>query len=491
MSRPRRHGAFLPHIAARLHIAANIALSALLAAMLLKLSVQFDHVFTIPGLRQPLTARAVSALENIKGDIACTVVIPERDIIYTPLRDLLREMQAAATGAKIELSFIDPNYATAAAADAVRRFNATGWNVFFESEGRVVRVPYGDLVERVGEENAPASRRRGIRFRGEQVCVTALVRLSRARTPVVYALGGDGERDFESYDPLTGYSDFAREIRREGYELRPLALGGDPVPDDADLLIVAGPRHPPAPEAASAIDAYLRRGGGLLLLLDRPSALPSGWEPLLDLLGVSVPGFTVLTDTRLDGSRLLIDRFPNHPISRALKGNAVSLVRPQVLDPATNAPVALGAPRVEVILQAPYTAWGESAPDAPPCRYDPGIDRRRPLPLPVALAVETEVSADLGLKPMRAFVAGDSSFAANEFLAGGRTANRDLLLNAVNWLSGGSLAMESSFAAEGNALQLGLSRKRQLRFWGYGVVCWPLATLLLGAVMMRVRKILS
>lgn len=489
MKRRKQRGAFLPHIAARLHIAVNIALSALLAALLLQLSVQFDHVFTFPGLRRPLTARATAALANIRGDIACTVVLPERDIIYAPLRDLLREMQSAARDAKIELAFIDPYYASSAAADAVRRFGATGWNVFFESGGRTVSVPYDDLVERVGGENAPAGNRRGIRFRGEQVCVTALVRLARARTPVVYALAGDGERDFESYDPLTGYSDFAREIRREGYDLRTLTLRGDPVPDDADLLLVAGPRHPPSPEAATAIDAYLRRNGSLLLLLDRPAALPSGWEPLLGRIGVSAPGFTVLTDTRLDGSRLLIDRFPSHPISRALKGNAVSLVRPQVLEPATNTAGSVGAPLVEVILQAPFTAWGESAPDTPPCRYDPGVDRKSPLP--VALAIETATSSDLGLRPMRAFVAGDSSFAANDFLAGGRTANRDLLLNAVNWLTGESLAMESSFAAEGNALQLGLSRKRQLRFWGYGVVCWPLATLFLGVLMARIRRILS
>ncbi len=489
MRRKRQYGGFLPHVAARLHIAVNIALSALLAALLLHLSVRFDHVYTFPGLRRPLTARATAALSNIKGDISCTVVLPERDIIYAPLRDLLREMQSAAANARIDLSFIDPYYASSAAAAAVSRYGATGWNVFFESCGRTVCVPYDDLVERVGGENAPAARHRGIRFRGEQVCVTALVRLARPTAPVIYALCDDGERDFESYDPLTGYSDFAREIRREGYELRHLSLRGDPVPDDAALLLVAGPRHPPSSEAMSAIDAYLRRGGSVFLLLDRPPALPSGWEPLLGRIGVAASGYTVLTDTKLNGRHLLIDRFPSHPISRALKGNAVSLVSPQVLDPATNAIDAIGAPRVEIVLQAPFTAWGESSPDTPPCRYDPGVDRKSALP--VALAVETEVSADLGLKPMRAFVAGDSSFAANDFLAGGRTANRDLLLNAVNWLTGESLAMESSFAAEGNALQLGLSRKRQLRFWGYGVVCWPLATLLLGVLMSRIRRILS
>ena len=61
-----------------------------------------------------------------------------------------------------------------------------------------------------------------------------------------------------------------------------LASGlGDAIPDDADLVVVAGPKEAFHPAEVAALRAYLERGGALLLALEPPQA--RAFERLLDL----------------------------------------------------------------------------------------------------------------------------------------------------------------------------------------------------------------
>ena len=63
-------------------------------------------------------------------------------------------------------------------------------------------------------------------------------------------------------------------------------------------------------------------------------------------------------------------------------------------------------------------------------------------------------------------------------------ANRDLLLNAVSWLTERGGPTTPSAANEGAALRLAISRNRQIRFWIRSIVVWPFLTILLGAVIL-------
>ena len=95
----------------------------------------------------------------------------------------------------------------------------------------------------------------------------------------------------------------------------------------------------------------------------------------------------------------------------------------------------------------------------------------------------------MGLLPFRAFVVGDSNFAANSLLEGGTTANRDLLLNAVSWLTEQGWSTERAPGQESVILHLAISRNRKRNFWLLSVIAWPFATILLGTIMAVVRRI--
>ena len=470
----------------RAYYSSAIILATVLLGMTCALAVRFDCPIRFQGARLGLSERTVSTLESLSGNVSCTVILPRNNEIYPPLRKMLLDFGEAASNATLTLSFLDPHSDLAQSADAVRRYGATGWSVIFDNGNRVEIVPYEALVEKSANPDSSPSRQVITRFHGQQVCATALAKLARPKSPVVYALSGHGERDFTSYDALTGYSDFARELFREGYVLHTLRTVDAGIPADCDLLVIAGPRFAPGQIEETAIAEYLGRGGRLLLLADRSDSIPNGWENLLSLIGLKFANYTAIGADTLGGYNLLSDNFGNHPVTKYLSRSAVYFVNPQVIDPVL--PEAeTPAPQVTVVASAPEKAWGESNPDVLPRHYDPDVDRKGALPL--ILAVEGPGSAGNGLSPFRAFVIGDSNFAANSLIEGGTTANRDLLLNAVSWLTELGGSTEPSAANEGAALRLAISRNRQIRFWIRSVVVWPLAAILLGALMSVVRRL--
>ena len=466
------------------YYASAMALATLLLVMVCTIAVRFDGKIPFRGARLGLSDPTVSMLGSLSGNVLCTVILPRNDKLYPPLRKMLCDFEDAATNATLELTFLDPHSDLARSADAVRRYGATGWSVIFDNGNRFEIVPYEMLVE----TNSSPARQVITRFHGQQVCATALSKLTRPKSPVVYALSGHGERDFSSYDALTGYSDFARELFREGYILRTLRMADAGIPADCDLLIIAGPRFAPGQIEETAIAEYLDRGGRLMFLADRSETIPNGWETLLARIGLKFANFTAIGADTLGGYNLLSDNFGDHPVAKYLSRSAIYFVNPQVIDPA---PPAADTPslQVTVVVSAPENAWGESNPNLLPRHYDQDIDRKGPLPL--ILAVEGPGSAGNGLLPFRAFVVGDSNFAANSLLEGGTTANRDLLLNAISWLTEWRDGTNPSAANEGASLRLAISRNRQIRFWIRSVVVWPCAAILLGAVMAVIRRLTS
>ena len=209
----------------------------------------------------------------------------------------------------------------------------------------------------------------------------------------------------------------------------------------------------------------------------------------MERLGLRFANLTAVGARTLGGFSLIVDRFSPHPIARELEKNAVYFVNPQVIDVlAPEQGAATDRLLADVVVAAPDGAWGETDPDRLPRRFDPGVDRQGRLPLVVAVELGAGLGADVGLHSMRAVVFGDSHVAVNAVLSGGRTGNRDILLNAIHWLAESGLPSAPSLMAEGNALQLGLSRSRQIRFFLHSAVYWPLLVAVFGWLRVAARR---
>src|SRR5262249_37204793 len=118
-------------------------------------------------------------------------------------------------------------------------------------------------------------RRRDVSNVAEGALLAAILAVTRPADRTVYFLTGHGEHAPTDGDHNTGYSNVSRALEEDQFHVRELALlGPEGVPADATLVVVAGPRKDLLPGEAERIDAYLDRGGALLLLLD-PESPPS------------------------------------------------------------------------------------------------------------------------------------------------------------------------------------------------------------------------
>ena len=405
-----------------------------------------------------LSDHALQILGALDYDVAVTAFVRSDDPRNREIEDLLRRARAASSRFRYQVLDVNRNPAVAWQY-GVDAFGA----VVVESEGRRKEFPNPD----------------------EQTLMAAIVHVTRPGRRRVYFLQGHGEHGIRDRNRRSGYSYAQVALIKELYEVEELRLGeSQPVPEDADALVIAGPRANLSASALRHVDAYLRSGGGVLVLLD-----PGQTSNVIELLGrygVAVSSELVLDEeNRLfagDYLTLLVPgRSTAHPIGAGLKEPPLmSQVRP-----VTTAGTELTEAGLDLLMTS-RSSWRTGDLSV----LGTGVGNYRPeadAPGPVSVGVSVLVRGR-GEEPGRLLVYGDSDFATNFFLD--YLGNRDLFLNSVNWL-----AEEDTLVASRPPVQLpGVNQlfvsARQGRsvFWA-GTVIQPAAILLLGIIVYMRRRI--
>jgi ABC-type uncharacterized transport system involved in gliding motility auxiliary subunit len=327
--------------------------------------------------------------------------------------------------------------------------------------------------------------RRDFSSPNEQTLMAAIIQVTRPARRRVYFSAGHGERRVGDRDRQLGYFSANVALINELYEVGEVALDGQtPVPDDAAALVVAAPTRDLTPGAQRQIEAYLRRGGGVLVLLE-PSKRPAGLADLLQHYGIAVSDEAVLDEAERmfagDHLTMLVPgRSPEHPVSAALGSTPLmSSVRALRTVPTDGT-----ADGVDLLVTS-SDSW--RTPDLTVLQngtgtFVPGRDTRGPVPVGASVLIR---NADG--KAGRLLVYGDADFASNLLLD--YLANRDLLLNSVNWLAGEETMLGTRPPTQAPGInQLFISaRQGEAVFW-LGTVVVPLVVLTLGLTGVALRQ---
>ena len=327
-------------------------------------------------------------------------------------------------------------------------------------------------------------RRREFSNPTEELLIAAIVQVTRPSNRRVYFLTGHGERDLSSPDDRHGFSSARAALMTERYEVGELRLVADrEIPADAATLIIAGPRSNLLTGEMLRLDTYLQNGGSLLVLLD-PGNAP-GLVALLRRYGVVVSDEVVLDpENRLFAgdylTMLVPGRSPAHPITSALQA-PVLMSQVRTVNFETSQTALAGV----VLLETAPESW--STPELSVMQtgmgeYVTGRDKRGPVPVGVSVLLRSP-----GGPAGRLVVLGDADFASNSLL--GYLGNRDLLLNAVNWLAGEQTLIGTRRPKEQPGVNQFFVSARQGRmaFW-LGTVVEPAVVLLIGAVVLLRRR---
>jgi len=426
-----------------------VALAGVFAVLSVLLALRIDFTVDLPivGFGNRLSSRTQDVLRESEGTVTVTCFLSRSDARFRETGRFLRLLKRGAEsvgGAGFVLQYVDPRWDIGAAERLVGRGVAEN-SLVFERGRRLVSVSLeGGLDER---DCASAIRR--------------LVTVPRRRN--VYWTVGHGESRFDEYGPF-GMSDIARDLARDGYRNCLLDLAtSEQVPGDCALIVVAGAKDLFSRGEFGRLEAYLREGGRILVLIG--SAREGGVCPLLPSWGVRVVAGSVTGEATLSGSDVIVTDFADHPLSAPLKGSRLVLERPAAFVPSAVVETKFGGERIEY---APLARSGTKT-------------------LAVSVERGSGAGSDLAIRPSRLVVIGDAGFVMNSPLASRGNANRDFFLNCAAYLSGTD-AMGSAGTDPG-LFVTGLDRTGRFVFVCWAAVYIPAAVLvLMGVVAWRRRR---
>ena len=260
----------------------------------------------------------------------------------------------------------------------------------------------------------------------EQELTNGFIRLLNPEKYGVYFLSGEGEHSIdESSD--TSYTRVRQALENKNYTVDTLNLEAQTIPEDAKVLVLAGPTIPLSEEAVNALKAYLSTGGSLVVLEDPVPVTEFGDKP--DLLAEYLSsdwGITlnndIVIDTQSPSSPLNATAvyYNQHPITEKMSGLAVTFPVARSLTISSD----IQNVTVTDLIYTTDQAWGETD-FASIQAGQPSPDTETVGSMLLAAAAEnTNTNA-------RVVVTGNSNFAIDgNFDALG---NGDLLVNFVDW----------------------------------------------------------
>jgi ABC-type uncharacterized transport system involved in gliding motility auxiliary subunit len=276
----------------------------------------------------------------------------------------------------------------------------------------------------------------------EEQVSNALLRVSRKQRQV-YFLTGHGE-----YSPTDesnqGLSTFASLLHSNNVSSKSLMLGiEDSIPEDCDVLIIAGPRKAFTEAEQGLIESYLNNGGDALLLVESVLVTEPD-QPLTAAEQLSNPSLNaILNQWGLHvGSDIVVD-LSSHvgsdvgsPATRNyMRHKAITAgldytfyVRPRSLTVLEQRPPTIKLAPI-VLTASKERSWAETNRHLT-IEYDEGVDI--PGPVPISFVIWQEKTAK-ELSDTRMIVFTDADFLSNAYI--NQYSNAEMGLNIVNWLS--------------------------------------------------------
>lgn len=435
-----------------------------------------------------LSEKTVNLLQELEVDVKIIVFFQEEHALYNDIENLIEEYQYQSRNIQVE--WVDPARDLARTEKLTEKYGLTEPQVVvFDVGGKSKVVRESEIAdyktERDGRKMPVISS-----FKGEQAFSSAIQGLVQGKTPIVYFLKGHDEKEVGNADPIIGYSRIGTVMFNDNLELRELMLTKEKrIPDDAAVLVIAGPTKPMSTTEAEMIEDYLSRGGRVMILLD--ALRVTGLEEMLYRWGVALRrDFVLDPENTLKGSDVYIKMYIEHPITLRM-GNAGARfhlprsVEPRIMDDPGTA--AGDRPVVSPLAMTSEKSWSETQVDEPEARYDENTpDLRGSHSLAVAVERGAGKDAlDVQIRPSRMVVFGDSDFVCNGALTGG---DQDLFMSSLNWL----LDREELMAIAPKPIEeirLPLTRSQLTRLFWISVVGIPLLAAVAGLlVWFRRRK---
>jgi ABC-type uncharacterized transport system involved in gliding motility auxiliary subunit len=285
-----------------------------------------------------------------------------------------------------------------------------------------------------------------VRTADEDSLTNGLVKVSKAGKKMVYFLTGHGELSIDDTQNQ-GLSKFKESLEKEVYTVRNIDfIKEKKLPEDTSALVICGPKKPLFKEELDIIKKYVDRGGRMFILLGSDS--PKEVNEALAAYGFSVEDDLIIDQvSQMFGGSYLIPAIMQYGTHTIVEHFRLVCFFPMTRSIQVEKNKPAGAEIVELAFTG-EKSWAEkdmAGINKGKAKFDPKVDRPGPCCVaaagtyPIVGAPEKPAPepTDKGKKPeekkARMVVFGSSQVADNAYIT--QSGNRDLMLNAMGWLS--------------------------------------------------------
>jgi len=311
-------------------------------------------------------------------------------------------------GGKFQYEFIDPNKDPVAAQDAGITKDGSIVLYMGNTEQSVSTVSETDLTG-------------------------AMLRLMNPNAHVIYFLTGHGEYPIDGSGDQS-YNQLSTALSSRNYKVSTLnLLATNQIPEDASVIIIAGPKKPLADAEVVLLDAFITSGGSIVVMEDPVIDTQFGDSPdplandLEQNYGI-ILGNNVVVDAygyqAFQNPYFAVGyQYASHVITQKMSTMGTGFQSARSV--STEDSVGTDYSKTQIIFTVDQS-WGETdmaSIQDNSVTYNEGAD----LVGPVSLAVVAEGSTSGG----RLVVFGDSDFATNAYI--GFYGNSDMIVNSIDW----------------------------------------------------------
>ncbi|HEX4543080.1 MAG TPA: GldG family protein [Candidatus Acidoferrum sp.] len=281
------------------------------------------------------------------------------------------------------------------------------------------------------------ARKEEVKGLNEEGITGAFIRDLKSTTRTVCFVTGSGEHQIDETG-TDGYSRFKDLLGKDGYEAKSInLLVKAEIPSDCTVVVVAGPKSDYQQPEVDAFGKYVESGGRAMFLLNPP--LKMGRTEIADNEALSKLldgwGITADKDLILDLNPIgqiaglgyqdaLVTRYDSHQIVSEMKGTATAFPYSRSLEVKNGDKTT-----VDKLFETSESSLATDKLDTPRINASDPKNKKGPLTLAAAGSYRTGKENEQG----RFVVVGSSDWVANGFLP--FNGNRDLAMNAVNWLA--------------------------------------------------------
>jgi ABC-type uncharacterized transport system involved in gliding motility auxiliary subunit len=358
--------------------------------------------------RYSLSDQTVKIIKGLKQD--ATITYFDQASRYQSAKDQLD--QYANLSHKVHVEYIDPDKKPELAREAGIK-------------------NYGTAIVRVGANKQEA------KSLTEEGITGAFIRDLKNVTRTVCFVTGSGEHQIDD-SGRNGYSRFKDLLGKDEYAAKSIdLLQKAEIPSDCTVLVVAGPSGDYQQPEVDAIKKYVEDGGRALFLLDPPLKMGRSEIADNDALAAVLQswGVTLDKDLILDLNPIgqlaglgpqvaLVTSYDTHPIVGEMKGTASGFPLSRSIDVKSGSKTT-----VQKLFGSSASSLATNKLNSP--NVDPNDPKNKKGPMTIAAAGTYNTGKENSQG--RFVVVGSSAWAANSFI--NFNGNRDLALNAMNWLS--------------------------------------------------------